>query len=279
MAVTLHSAGARADRRRRPSGPEARRGAHRRGPCRARRQPRGGARSRDILAVGAEPWRGDPDRVGTLRYALDNVTLLLWLLGTATGDRGAGRRAARIAAGDDARADRGHHGARGRLRGRRHAAGRRVRLGVREMQRANERNEVPVRAARGRPGRRRRVARCGARRDRVAARSRAVRVPAAWTDHAKDVLVDTDWVADHLDDPSIRIVEVDENPRALRRGPHPRRDRLRLAGRPAGPGAAQLPRARGLRRAPRARGASPTTTRSCSTAIATTGSPPTRTGT
>jgi thiosulfate/3-mercaptopyruvate sulfurtransferase len=26
------------------------------------------------------------------------------------------------------------------------------------------------------------------------------------------VLVDTDWVAEHLDDPSIRIVEVDENP-------------------------------------------------------------------
>ncbi len=31
-------------------------------------------------------------------------------------------------------------------------------------------------------------------------------------DYAKDVLVDTDWVARHLDDDSIRIVEVDENP-------------------------------------------------------------------
>ncbi len=31
-------------------------------------------------------------------------------------------------------------------------------------------------------------------------------------DYAKDVLVDTDWVAEHLDDDSIRIVEVDENP-------------------------------------------------------------------
>jgi thiosulfate/3-mercaptopyruvate sulfurtransferase len=30
--------------------------------------------------------------------------------------------------------------------------------------------------------------------------------------YAKDVLVDTSWVADHLDDDSIRIVEVDENP-------------------------------------------------------------------
>jgi thiosulfate/3-mercaptopyruvate sulfurtransferase len=30
--------------------------------------------------------------------------------------------------------------------------------------------------------------------------------------YAKDVLVDTEWVAQRLDDPSIRIVEVDENP-------------------------------------------------------------------
>jgi hypothetical protein len=38
-----------------------------------------------IEAAGGECWIGDPDRIGTLRYALDNVTLLLWLLGTATG--------------------------------------------------------------------------------------------------------------------------------------------------------------------------------------------------
>jgi thiosulfate/3-mercaptopyruvate sulfurtransferase len=31
-------------------------------------------------------------------------------------------------------------------------------------------------------------------------------------DYAKDVLVSTDWVAEHLEDDSIRIVEVDENP-------------------------------------------------------------------
>jgi thiosulfate/3-mercaptopyruvate sulfurtransferase len=30
--------------------------------------------------------------------------------------------------------------------------------------------------------------------------------------YANDVLVETDWVQEHLDDPSIRIVEVDENP-------------------------------------------------------------------
>jgi NAD(P)H-binding len=38
-----------------------------------------------IEAAGCECWIGDPDRIGTLRYALDNVTVLLWLLGTATG--------------------------------------------------------------------------------------------------------------------------------------------------------------------------------------------------
>ena len=31
-------------------------------------------------------------------------------------------------------------------------------------------------------------------------------------EYAKDVLVDTQWVEDHLSDPTIRIVEVDENP-------------------------------------------------------------------
>src|SRR5215471_16523192 len=31
-------------------------------------------------------------------------------------------------------------------------------------------------------------------------------------DYTHDVLVETDWVAEHLDDDDIRIVEVDENP-------------------------------------------------------------------
>src|SRR3989440_3053206 len=31
-------------------------------------------------------------------------------------------------------------------------------------------------------------------------------------DYANDVLVETDWVAEHLDDDDIRVVEVDENP-------------------------------------------------------------------
>lgn len=35
----------------------------------------------EIEAAGGECVLADPDRVGTLRYALDNVTVLLWLLG------------------------------------------------------------------------------------------------------------------------------------------------------------------------------------------------------
>jgi hypothetical protein len=38
-----------------------------------------------IERSGAECWIGDPDVVGTLRYALENVTILVWALGTAAG--------------------------------------------------------------------------------------------------------------------------------------------------------------------------------------------------
>ena len=98
-------------------------------------------------------------------------------------------------------------------------------------------------------------------------------------DYAKDVLVDTQWVEDHLDDASIRIVEVDEN-HALYAEAHipgaigfdwkaDLQDQIRrdFLGREAF--GELLGGARHLA----------TTTRSCSTATATTGSPPTPTGT
>ena len=47
------------------------------------REPTGRAA---IEAVGAECWIGTPDRIATLRYALDGVTLVCWLLGTACGE-------------------------------------------------------------------------------------------------------------------------------------------------------------------------------------------------
>lgn len=38
-----------------------------------------------IEASGAEVWVGDPDRVATIHYALDGVTILCWLMGSAQG--------------------------------------------------------------------------------------------------------------------------------------------------------------------------------------------------
>jgi hypothetical protein len=46
---------------------------------------RGGAREA-IEALGAECWIGTPDRIATLRYALDGVTLACWLLGCVRGE-------------------------------------------------------------------------------------------------------------------------------------------------------------------------------------------------
>ena len=55
------------------------------------------ARREQIEAAGAACLIADPDRIGTLRYALDNVTLLLWLLGTATGSNAADLHGSRLA--------------------------------------------------------------------------------------------------------------------------------------------------------------------------------------
>ncbi len=40
-----------------------------------------------IERAGAECWVGTPDRLVTLRGALDSVTILCWMLGTAQGPR------------------------------------------------------------------------------------------------------------------------------------------------------------------------------------------------
>ncbi len=49
-----------------------------------RTQERRGA----IEQAGAECWIGTPDRLATLRGALDSVTILCWMLGSATGTPG-----------------------------------------------------------------------------------------------------------------------------------------------------------------------------------------------
>jgi uncharacterized protein YbjT (DUF2867 family) len=44
------------------------------------------ARTDAIRAAGAEPYVGDPDRIATLMEALTGVTVVCWLLGSATGE-------------------------------------------------------------------------------------------------------------------------------------------------------------------------------------------------
>jgi nucleoside-diphosphate-sugar epimerase len=55
------------------------------------------ARASAIAEAGAEPYVGDPDRIGTLMDALAGVTILCWLMGSAMGD------AERVAALHDGR--------------------------------------------------------------------------------------------------------------------------------------------------------------------------------
>lgn len=43
------------------------------------------ARRAEIEAAGAEVWIGDPDRIASISYALDGVTILCWLMGSSDG--------------------------------------------------------------------------------------------------------------------------------------------------------------------------------------------------
>jgi nucleoside-diphosphate-sugar epimerase len=44
------------------------------------------ARFEAIRAAGAEPYQGDPDRIATLMDALTGVTVVCWLMASASGD-------------------------------------------------------------------------------------------------------------------------------------------------------------------------------------------------
>jgi putative NADH-flavin reductase len=54
------------------------------------------ARVDAIAAAGAEPYVGDPDRVGTLMEAIYGVTVVVWLLGSAVGERADDLHAGRL---------------------------------------------------------------------------------------------------------------------------------------------------------------------------------------
>jgi NAD(P)-dependent dehydrogenase (short-subunit alcohol dehydrogenase family) len=99
----------------------------------------------EIEAAGAEAWLGDPGVVGTLRYALDNVTLLLWLLGTASGppEAVAALHGTRLRMMLERTVDTTVRGVVYEAAG--SVASEVLRGGVAELHRARERNEIPSR--------------------------------------------------------------------------------------------------------------------------------------
>jgi uncharacterized protein YbjT (DUF2867 family) len=99
------------------------------------------ARRTAIEGAGCECWIGDPDRIGTLRYALDNVTVLLWLLGTATGPNVAELHGPRLRMMLDKVTDTTVRGVLYEAAG--SAGAEAFASGVAEVERARELNEIP----------------------------------------------------------------------------------------------------------------------------------------
>jgi hypothetical protein len=99
------------------------------------------ARRGEIEVAGCECWIGDPDRIGTLRYALDNVTVLLWLLGTATGPNVADLHGSRLRMMLEKVTDTTVRGVVYEAAGTLDDAT--LRAGVAEVARARELNEIP----------------------------------------------------------------------------------------------------------------------------------------
>ena len=99
------------------------------------------ARRAQIEAARCECWIGDPDRIGTLRYALDNVTVLLWLLGTATGPNVADLHGSRLRMMLEKVTDTTVRGVVYEAAGTVDAAT--LHAGAAELARARERNEIP----------------------------------------------------------------------------------------------------------------------------------------
>lgn len=44
------------------------------------------SRRHELEVEGIEPWIGDPDRIATINYSMENATILCWMLASATGD-------------------------------------------------------------------------------------------------------------------------------------------------------------------------------------------------
>ena len=104
---------------------------------------RAGARHAEIEAAGGECWVGTPDAIGTLRYALDNVTVLFWLLGTAEGGDVAALHGSRLTMMLERVTDSTVRGVVYEAAGTVGAAA--LAAGEHEVREANRKNEIPFR--------------------------------------------------------------------------------------------------------------------------------------
>jgi nucleoside-diphosphate-sugar epimerase len=101
------------------------------------------ARRAAIEATGAECWIGTPDAIGTLRYALESVTVLLWLLGTAAGGDVAALHGSRLTMMLERVTDSTVRGVVYEAAGT--VAATALAAGVHEVREANRKNEIPYR--------------------------------------------------------------------------------------------------------------------------------------
>lgn len=44
------------------------------------------SRKAELDEAGIEPWIGDPDRIASVHYAMENATILVWALASASGE-------------------------------------------------------------------------------------------------------------------------------------------------------------------------------------------------
>ncbi len=160
--------------------------------------------------AGAECWAGDPNRLGTLRGALAGVAIACWLLGDVAGaDEQQALHGPRLRAFLEHAIDTPMRGfvyeAAGAVPVELLAAG----AGIAEEMCA--RNAIPLAVLRAAPGSAEWMGVARYAVSNLLKPDRDSYKEASLPGYEKDVLVEPEWLEEHLGDDDLRIVEVDEN--------------------------------------------------------------------
>jgi thiosulfate/3-mercaptopyruvate sulfurtransferase len=163
-------------------------------------------------AAGIECWVGDPNRLATLSGALAGVTVACWLLGDATGtdERLRALHDPRLRAFLGQAIDTPMRGflyeAAGTVPAQMLGAGAAI---AREL---CARNAIPLAILAADPRDTGWVAHARYAVSNLLKTDRDLPEEASLPGYEKDVLVEPDWLEEHLNDDNLRVVEVDENP-------------------------------------------------------------------